>query len=708
MGSGIAAHLANLGFQVSLLDVTREACEVGFERAKAAKPPHFFVPERAGSIRLGGIDESLSWIAEADWVCEAIIEKLEAKQSLFATIEPQLRPDAMISTNTSGLQISLLAEGRSKSFRDRFLGTHFFNPPRYLKLLELIPTDVTDPVAITTMRRFLEEKVARRVVVAKDTPGFIANRYGMWSMFLATQVAEKLRLTVEEVDLITGQFLGRPRSGSFRLNDLVGLDIMQDIAKNLIERCPGDPHILPTLDMTPSMAFLLERGWIGEKTGHGFYRKEGKELFVFDIETRAYRQRLEPSIPSITRNASLPIGERIRATLADRDEAGSYLRDYLIPVLQYANFLREEVSDSVLDFDRVMMWGFGWQLGPFELIDAIGAEHLGIDAPKFYDGSKQRSFGGAYIPILTEPDYITLSDAPVIEKKDTYSIRDLGDGIYALAIETKNGLITPALVDDLTTLLESRTLNRFVLTSAAPSFSVGFDLKFFDTAIVNGDRESIVSALQKLQHLGELLETHSCVAAVCGYTLGAGLELAMSCSQIVTLADAQIGLPEMKVGLFPGGRGTTLMRLYNQVNGKRLAEAARSIALGLVSGNAEEARILGYLRASDVTCFHPDRLLSTAKKLAQEATSAPRPVWVQFEGPINGLIDREMEGLHQRGSLSDYDKLIADRIRAIFAKSTSYENALELERKEFADLAFKALSHARIRHMLENGKPLRN
>jgi 3-hydroxyacyl-CoA dehydrogenase len=304
MGSGIAAHMANLGFSVTLLDLTEDSVRGAFDRAKRARPPHFYVPETAESVRLGSIGRNLEWAGEADWVCEAIVEKLDAKRQLFQMLEPLLREDAFVSTNTSGLEISILSEGRSDSFRRRFLGTHFFNPPRYLKLLELIPTPETDASVVRAMTGFLEEGAARRVVVAKDTPGFIANRFGMWSMFHATHVAERLGLTIEQVDLITGPFLGRPRSGSFRLNDLVGIDIMEDIARNLVSRCPDDPH---TKELEPprSLAFLLEKGWIGEKAGQGYYRREGRELMSLDLVTLAYsRPGEEAAARAVARGAA--------------------------------------------------------------------------------------------------------------------------------------------------------------------------------------------------------------------------------------------------------------------------------------------------------------------------------------------------------------------------------------------------------------------
>ncbi|MEZ5163149.1 MAG: 3-hydroxyacyl-CoA dehydrogenase NAD-binding domain-containing protein [Fimbriimonadaceae bacterium] len=394
MGSGIAAHLANIGFNVTLLEQTREHAEKAFARAKDVRPPHFYVKSTAEKIRLGGVDQDLEWIREADWVCEAIIEKLDAKKALFEKIEPLLKEDAFISTNTSGLQIGLLSEGRSESFRRRFLGTHFFNPPRYLKLLELIPTEETDPAVVQQMTEFLEKDVARRVVLAKDTPGFIANRYGMWSMIYTVHVAEKLGLSIEQVDAITGPFLGRPKSASFRLNDIVGLDIMVDIAQNLIERCPHDPQI-PHLATPKSIASLIEKGWIGSKAGQGYYKKEGNQFVSYDMVTGAYRERLEPSLPSLDALARKPLGERLREGLQLRDEVGEFLRAYLIPTLQYAVALKEEISHNVRDFDRVMQWGFGWEAGPFEMIDAIGAEHLGIEAKSFYSDGQIQDFAGA-------------------------------------------------------------------------------------------------------------------------------------------------------------------------------------------------------------------------------------------------------------------------------------------------------------------------
>ncbi|MBZ0213108.1 MAG: 3-hydroxyacyl-CoA dehydrogenase family protein, partial [Nitrospirae bacterium] len=348
MGGGIAGHLANLGFDVYLLDVDDRAAASGLERVRSSKPPHLFLPEFANRISTGGLDDHHDWLMQADWIVEAVVEKLDVKRELFQRIATTMNPSAMVSTNTSGLQLALLAEGMPDAFRERFVGSHFFNPPRYLKLLELIPAPDTHPLALQAMTRFLDDRVARRVVPAKDTPGFIANRYGMWAMFHAIRTAEKLQMTVEEVDAITGPFLGRPRSGSFRLNDLVGLDIMMDIARNIHERCPHDAH-RDVLFAPPSLARLLEKGWLGEKAGQGYYRREGREFMALDLVTFAYRERREPDLPSLKELGRLPLGQRISAALELRDPVGEFLRNHLVPVLQYADHLKSEIAHNVRD-----------------------------------------------------------------------------------------------------------------------------------------------------------------------------------------------------------------------------------------------------------------------------------------------------------------------------------------------------------------------
>lgn len=708
MGSGIAAHLANLGFDVTILEQTKELADQKLRYAANLRPPHFYIPGTASTIKTGSITDDLDAIRQADWVCEAIIEKIDAKKSLFEMIDPLIREDAFVSTNTSGLEINLLIEGRSASFRRKFVGTHFFNPPRYLKLLELIPTEDTDPDVVEAYVKFFHDSAARRCVVVKDTPGFIANRYGMWSMYHAIHVAEKLGLSIEEVDAITGPFIGRPKSASFRLNDLVGLDIMEDIAKNLIERCPHDPHT-KILETPSSVAYLLEKGWIGSKSGQGYYKKEGKQFVSFDLKTHGYRETLNPNLPTITQLGRLPFGERLQAALLDKSEVGEFLRLYLKPALQYAVSIKNEIAHNVQDFDRVMQWGFGWEHGPFATIDAIGAENLEIDAKPFYQSGEVQSNSGPYFAPAPEPEFATIQDFPILTAQEGFNVRDLGDGVHAIATTSKMGVINPALITSLTSYLDSGASSRFVLTSEARVFSAGFDLRFFVDNIEASNFDAIDQAIADFQRLNSTIGRFPSVAAVWGFCIGGGFELAAGCSFIAASPETQIGLPEALVGLIPGGAGNAVMRLRSQSGGaKGLVEAVQHLATGTLSANADDARIKGFLRNEDITVYHPDRLLTEAKKLALAAEPLNRPAWQEVAGPVKGMVDRMQQELAKLGVLSTHDQLINDKAKQIFASSTDWEDANRREREAFVELCQEGLSLARMRHMLETNKPLRN
>lgn len=714
MGSGIAAHLANIGFTVSLLDVSYELAQAAFTRAKAARPPHFYLPATANNIKVGSIQEDWQLMADADWICEAIVERLDAKKALFDRVEEVARADALISTNTSGLQLALLTEGRSDAFRKRFLGTHFFNPPRHLKLLELIPTADTDEALIEEAVRFFEGACARRVVLAKDTPGFIANRFGMWSMFFAVRTTEKLGLSIEEVDLLTGPLIGRPRSGSFRLNDLVGIDVMQDIANNLLERCTDDPCV-KFLRETSSIPFLLEKGWIGGKAGQGYYKKEGKGFVSLDLVTRAYRERREPEFPKVAAIERQPLHARLRDALELRDEAGEFLREYLLPTLRYADSIKEEISHNVRDFDRVMKWGFGWEAGPFEMIDMIGADKVGVQRNQvFYQATpegepKVMGYDGVYFQPKPEPDYRPLASFPCIQTFNTFNARDLGDGVTGIGLTTKMGVISPLAVQELTDFLSSGGPKRIVFSSEAKVFSAGFDLNFFIQKAAENAFDEIEAGIRDFQNLGKLFMQVPSVAAVWGFCLGGGLEMAMSCSIVAASPETQIGLPEAKVGLIPGGGGNVILRQRTQAGGaKALAETVSLLALGTVCTNADEARGPGYLRPTDVTVYHPDRLLSEAKKLALEALPSPAQGWTPAVGPALGMARQGLEDLTKQGELTQHDALIGDKIAQVFAKPTTVEQAYETERALFVELCREGLSLARMKHMLETGKPLRN
>jgi 3-hydroxyacyl-CoA dehydrogenase len=714
MGSGIAAHLQNLGFDVTLLDCTQSAAENGLHRATNSRPPHFYLPSDAQKIRVGGIDEHIAWAAEADWICEAVFEQMDVKHEVLEKLSRAVRPDALFSTNTSGLEIELLAEALPDSLRPRFMGTHFFNPPRYLKLLELIPSSYTDPLAVAAATEFFEQEVARRVVLALDTPGFIANRYGMWCMYKAIHATEKLGLSVEQVDAITGPFIGRPRTGSFRLNDIVGLDIMVDIASNIQKRCTDDPF-LDVFETPKSMHFLLGKNWIGEKVGQGYYKREGKELLALDLTTMAYRVRRDPELRTIEEFGRVPLAERLKRGLAAPDETGEFLRAYLVPILAYADWLRPQISHSVQDFDRVMHWGFGWEMGPFAMCDAICSDvlksvggKLSTEQPFYKESMQLTSDNTTYVPVRDESEFKNLREYPLIQERATFNLRDLGDGVTAICATTKLGVFSPTYIDELTEYITNEVPGPYVLTTEDRAFSAGFDLKVIQSYIESGNSAGLEAALLKFQQLGHALSTKPGVAAVFGYCLGGGLEMAISCSEVVAAVETRIGFPEAKVGLIPGGRGTVLMRLFTQPDTKTMSEMAIRLAEGRVGSNAVEAKHLGFLRPTDHVEFHPDRLIHTAKRKALEAKVRPLPEWSPVVGPLVGRIDQDLEQFRAKGTFTEHDVEIGERIKVVFAKANDLENALERERREFVHLAEMALTQVRIRHMLETGNPMKN
>ncbi len=706
IGCGIAAHLANLGFSVALLDISQEVVVTNFDRFKVIKPPHFYVTDKASNIRLGNINDHLAWVSSADWVVEAVAEHLESKLELLAKLEPLLRPGTLVTTTTSCFSIKSLGASLSQSMREHFAGVHFLNAPRYVKLVELIPNEVMHPSVIHQITTFLEERVARRVVVAKDSPGFIASRFSVWSKLKAIHVAEELDLSIEEVDAITGQFLGRPHSGTFGLCDSVGLDLLRDLAMSVRANCPSEGASL-TLDLPRSLHYLLDKGWLGEKTGQGYYRPEAKDALVLDLRTQTYRAQIEPNFPNLFELSRLPLGERIRKGVADKGTLGKFLRNYLLPTLRYAFSIREEVCLSVLDFDNVLKWGYGWEKGPFEIIDELGTEVVEIVAKPFYEGDAYRAYSGTCVPIPKNVEFKSTVDFPVVAEGKTFKLRDLGDGVRAYCLTNKMGIIDPNVAQELNEQMD-KGLDRFVLTSEAKVFSVGFDLRLFLQMAVEKEFDAMLGILDSIQLLGERLEQKQCVSAVYGYCLGGGYELAISAPKMVLAAECQIGLPEAKVGLMPAGRGTTLTRLMAQANSKRLAEVAVHLAAGLIAPNADMGRVLGYVRQTDVTEYNPDRLLYTAKQLVGTVEPKQRTAWQPSVGPVGGMIDRALDEAKGAGELTEYDQTIGHAIKAVYAKATSYEHALRLEREEFIELCKKPHSLARLKHMVDTNKPIRN
>ncbi|MGE3519528.1 MAG: 3-hydroxyacyl-CoA dehydrogenase NAD-binding domain-containing protein, partial [Vicinamibacterales bacterium] len=375
MGAQIAAHLANAGVPVLLLDVTSEAARDGLKRASTLKPDPFFTRAAAELVTTGGFDDSFSRVETVDWIIEAVVERLDVKQALFARLERCRRPGAIVSSNTSGIPIAALADGRSAEFRRHLLGTHFFNPPRYLHLVEVVPTPDTDPRVVERMAGFADVHLGKGVVVTRDTPNFIANRIGLFAVFQILTLLESGEYTIEEIDAITGPVLGRPKSATFRTMDIAGLDVLGHVARNLVERL--DAASRPLFELPPIAAALIERGWTGEKSGRGFYAREGSEILTLDAATMTYRPRQAARLDALDAVKGVEsVADRTRTLFSRADKVGAFLRRTLAPTLVYAASVAPEIAFSIDDVDRAMRWGFGWELGPFELWDAIGLNEV--------------------------------------------------------------------------------------------------------------------------------------------------------------------------------------------------------------------------------------------------------------------------------------------------------------------------------------------
>jgi 3-hydroxyacyl-CoA dehydrogenase len=703
MGAGIAAHLANLGFKVLLLDQTMDLAQKGLDRAQSANPPVFYTQDKLDNIQIGEIIENLPQLNQYDWVCEAIFENFETKQKLYKDITPHLKPDVLFTTNTSGLQIQSLAQDLPESLKSRFFGIHFFNPPRYLKLIELIPTQWTDPTLISDSIKMLEELAGRRVVLAKDTPGFIANRYGMWCIYKAVHLAEKHSLSIETVDYLTGPFLNRPNSGTFRLSDIIGLDVMNNIASNLLERTPKDKR-QSVLQTPVSIQHLIKNKNIGAKAGKGYYYKDNTALMALDLNTLEYRPSIKPDFTELGDLRQTTLTDRIQIATTRKDSIGQFLNEYLTETLNYADHLKEEICHNIQDFDQIMEWGFGWSSGPFRLMDQM---KLDKQSKPFYKDHLIKDFQGTYISTEPKAEYRSHEDYLLLEKHDGFNIRDLEDGITGIGISTKMGVLDPTLVVNLSQIIEK--LNQpTILYTEGKHFSAGFNLNYFLEEALQQNWKAIDQALIQLQNLTQLLSKKRVVAAIRGYCLGGGFEASLGCLSLVANAESQIGLPESKVGLLPAGGGTSRLRLTNQNNPDKLIRLCLQLTNGTAFSNTEEARRNSYLSANHITSFHPDRLITDAKIATKQIGPTFNQEWQAAPSGLKQQIDAELQQQIKEGNITIYDLEIGSFIRDIICLPNSLQEAFNLERKGFIDLLKNKKTHDRIESMLKTGKSLRN
>ena len=792
MGARIAAHLANAGVPCYLLDIvptsltpaeqakglTLESPAVrnrivlaGFESARKSRPAAFFTADNARLVTPGNLEDNIAWCGQVDWIIEAVAENLEIKRSLFTRVEAVRKPGTIVTSNTSGLPIHLIAEGRSDDFQQHWAGTHFFNPPRYMKLVELIPGPKTLPEVLQSLEEICDLRLGKGVVAAKDTPNFIANRIGTFSMLNAVGQMLALEMTSEEVDACTGPAIGQPKSATFRTGDLVGLDVLVHVVRNIYDNATTDAS-RDIYQVPPFMEEMLKRGWLGDKTGGGFYKKEKKggdsEILTLDWQKMEYRPRLKAKFPSIEAGKAIEdTRERLRALLAPAldgkggDKANRFLWSTLGQTCLYAARLMPDIAHTVVDLDRAVRWGFAWELGPFEVWDAVGVERMAkalerdgqelpplvrkvLDSPKksFYESEKgtTRYFDLAsqsLQPVPEPPGIIILKSlkdrSGVVQKNAGASLIDLGDGVLCCEFHSKMNSIGGDLVAmihaGITRL--SSDFDAMVIGNQASNFSVGANLMLVLISAQEGEWDDIHMAVRQFQRVNMAIKyaPRPIVAAPQGMALGGGCEVPLHSARIHAAAETYMGLVETGVGLIPGGGGTKemLIRANEHSAGEEdldlfhaLKPVFQNIAMAKVSTSGEDARALGYLRPADLIAMNRDRQVADAKQTALALLRAgyhpPAPAQIRVLG--EEFLTGAKLAIHMMirgGYASDYDGVVGRKLANILAggaitapQLVPEQYVLDLEREAFVSLCGERKTQERIAHTLKTGKPLRN
>jgi 3-hydroxyacyl-CoA dehydrogenase len=763
MGSRIAAHFANAGIPAILLDIVlpdqphrNTAALKGIENAARQKPPGFFTDDAVKLVRPGNFEDNLEWISACDWVIEAVVENLDVKRDLWRRVDRFRKADAILSTNTSGIPLRHIAQDFPSEFRRNFFGAHFFNPPRYLHLLELIPGPETDPAILDFVEHFADRRLGKGVVRCKDTPNFIANRIGS---FLGATVQKEMvarDLAIEEVDALTGPLIGLPTTASFRLLDLVGLDVWAFVAENLYRAVPHDPwrerFLLPEFHKR-----MMERGWLGEKSGQGYYKRVGKgenrEIWAIDWKSLEYhpaRKVASSLLDSAARIEDLP--ERLRMLVNSRDRYAEFLWNVLSDLFIYSASMIPEISDRIVEIDRAMRWGYAHKLGPFELWDALGFEqvcarieaeqrslpeniirvrmagarslyrHAGRDGRpvvQYLDVCKTE-----YRDLEERPGVLSLADLKrargVVRRNPGASLIDLGDGVLCLEFHSKMNSIGEDNIAMLYAGLEETAANfeAMVIANQGENFSVGANLMMVLLAAQEGEWEELELAIRRFQQANLALKyaAKPVVSAPFSRTLGGGCEIVLHSARAQASAETYIGLVETGVGLIPAGGGCKelLLRLKDP---RRVFEL---IGYAKVSTSAEDARKLGLLSRADRVSMNPERLIGDAKELAlllaSDYTPPAPPVEIKVAGE-NGIAALKLGAwsAHKAGYITDYDLEIAARLANVLCggpltgeQTVSEQYLLDLEREAFLSLCGNPKTQQRMAHMLQTGKPLRN
>ena len=776
MGSAIAAHFAGAGIKTHLLDIVppnladeqkddpkarNGFADGGVAKALKARPAAFYDPDAARLITTGNLDDHLDRLGECDLIVEAVIERMDIKKSLFDRVATVIRDDAMLASNTSGLSIADMTNELSDELQKRFFVMHFFNPVRYMRLLELVPGPKTEPAVMARAAAF-GELLGKGIVYGKDTPNFVANRIGVYSMMVAFDEMDKMDLTIEQVDKIAGAPMGRPKSAAFGTADVVGIDTFAHVSATCYDKLPDDPE-REVYKLPDWVQKLIESGRVGRKSKAGFYKKEGKEIKVLDHKTLEYRSQEKVRFESLGAARKIEdAGERMKALLAHDDEAAKFAWSCTARTLCYTASLVGEIADDIVNVDRALRWGFNWDLGPFEAWDAIGVADSvarmkkdGFDVPKwvvdmveagttsFYGGGEaDRTYfdvGAAKATsVARDPRHINIAalkenEKNVVKSNMGASLIDLGDGCLGLEVHTKMNTVDADVVAMMMDAIAEAEQNfeALVIGNDGMAFGAGANLMMVFMAAQQkewGQIETMISGFQNACQAMRYAKV-PVVSAPFGMTLGGGAEIAMCADACQAFAETYMGLVEVGVGVIPAGGGClrTVERWTSGLQGvagidplKFLGTGAINIATAKVGAGAEDARRLRYVLPTDGITLNRDHLLYHAKQRALGMGKAgyrpPRPRMFKAAGiDAANTIRMQTWGMVEGGFASEHDRLIADKVAYIVcggnvragAKLTE-QDYLDLEREAFLSLCGEEKSQARIQHMLMKNKPLRN
>ncbi|MFB5083114.1 3-hydroxyacyl-CoA dehydrogenase/enoyl-CoA hydratase family protein [Symbiobacterium thermophilum] len=779
MGVQIAAHLANVGIPTLLLDIvpreltpdeakkglTLESPAVRNRLAASAlqnlqklKPSPLYSKDVLRLITPGNLEDDLAKVAECDWVVEAVIENLQIKKDLWQRVAAHHRPGMICSSNTSGISIQAMVEGTPESFRRHFLGTHFFNPPRYMKLLEIIPTPDTDPEVVAFMADFGERVLGKGVVMAKDTPNFIGNRIGVYGMMVTLEEMNRLGLTPDEVDALTGKAIGRPKSATFRTLDVVGIDTFCHVADNCRATIP-DPEEAKIFVVPEPIREMVKRGWVGQKARQGFFKKEGDQILTLDLETMEYRPRRKASFPSLEAAKANPdLRSRVRGLVFAKDKAGEFLWAITKRTLLYAARKVGEIADDVVAIDNAMKWGYNWELGPFEMWDAIGLpesiarmEAEGEAVPDwvkeaarkggFYRREAGKSFfinKGEYAPVPVSDRVIDIGalreTGRVVREKKGATLLDMGDGVLLMETHSPKAAIGFDIINMCKVAAEELASGRWkglVIGARTENFCVGANVAIMLMEAQEEEWDELEFMAREFQNAFMALKfaPKPVVVAPYGMTLGGGYELCAVADRVVAAAESYIGLVEVGVGVIPGAGGNKEMLIRGleglpagaQVDIQPILNRIfETIATAKVATSAREAQEMGYLRKSDVIVVNKDHQLYEAKRvvLALEAAGyrPPEPALIPAAGPEGrAVLELGAYGMFMGGWATEHELFIARKLAYVLTGGNvpagtlvTEQYLLDLEREAFLSLLGTKKTQERMAHLLKTGKPLRN